>query len=239
MSKLQPRNSKKTSVKPEKKLSKNGLPSVTESDTSLIKRRNKRWDAEDRKTLALRRMEIDEAQLSKMPPISEILAEAQLSKSDVIKAMRFSEDELIDKFFYTYDALPLKDRDSVPLEALILKAGVNPTHFLGSMQLAIRENSMNRTKLIAMANHPEVMQKTVEFSKLAGGYRDREHLYTMTGALPTPKGISIFQKFTNTSPISDGAKEPVVEAEILESDINHVFPDSSRMQEKLSPIRQK
>jgi hypothetical protein len=184
-------------------------------------------------------MEIDGAALAKMPPISEILTEANISKSDVIKAMRFSDDDLIDKFFYTYDALPMKDRDSVPLEALILKAGVNPTHFLGSMQLAIRENAMNRTKMIAMANHPKVMEKTIEYAQLAGGYRDREHLYTMTGALPTPKGISIFQKFTNTSPTSDGAKETVVEAEIVETDANYIFPDSSRMQDKLTPIRQK
>jgi hypothetical protein len=204
-----------------------------------LRKRNKRWNREDRQAEALRRMDIDGAALAKMPPISEILTEANISKSDVIKAMRFSDDDLIDKFFYAYDALPMKDRDSVPLEALILKAGVNPTHFLGSMQLAIRENAMNRTKMIAMANHPKVMEKTIEYAQLAGGYRDREHLYTMTGALPTPKGISIFQKFTNTSPTSDGAKETVVEAEIVETDANYIFPDSSRMQDKLTPIRQK
>jgi hypothetical protein len=185
-------------------------------------------------------MEIDGAALAKMPPITEILEEAGISKSEVIKAMRFSDDELIDKFFYAYDALPLKDRESVTLEALILKAGVNPTHFLGSIQLAIRENAMNRTKMIAMANHPKIMEKTVEFAQIAGGYRDREHLYTMTGALPTPKGISIFNKYTNvTSPTSDGAKEPVIEAEVVETDANYIFPDSSRMQDKLTPIRQK
>jgi hypothetical protein len=213
---------------------------VSESESSLLRRRNKRWNREDRQTEALRRMEIDGAALAKMPPITEILDEAGISKSEVIKAMRFSDDDLIDKFFYTYDALPLKDRESVPLEALILKAGVNPTHFLGSIQLAIRENAMNRTKMIAMANHPKIMEKTVEFAQIAGGYRDREHLYTMTGALPTPKGISIFQKFTNTSPTLDSkAQEPVQEAEILETDANYIFPDSSRMQDKLTPIRQK
>jgi hypothetical protein len=187
-------------------------------------------------------MEIDGAALAKMPPITEILEEAGISKAEVIKAMRFSDDELIDKFFYAYDALPLKDRDSVPLEALIIKAGVNPTHFLGSIQLAIRENAMNRTKMIAMANHPKIMEKTVEFAQIAGGYRDREHLYTMTGALPTPKGISIFQKFTTASPISDGSKtqEPIQEAEVIEGNpAEYTFPDSSRMQDKIAAIRQK
>jgi hypothetical protein len=168
----------------------------------------------------------------------EILEEAGMSKTEVIKCLRFSDDPLAIQFLACYDSLPLTDRDRVPLEALILKSGINPVHFLGSMHMAIRESSMSRTKLIAMANHPKVMLKTIEFADLPGGYRDREHLYTMTGALPTSKGISIFQKFTNVAP-SDGKPAQVEEAEIVETDANYIFPDSHKMQERLAPIRQK
>jgi hypothetical protein len=187
-------------------------------------------------------MEIDGAALAKMPPITEILDEIKVSKSDLIRAMRFSEDELIDKFLYTYDSLPLRDRDSVPLEALILKSGINPVHFLGSIHMAMREASIGRTKMIAMANLPDIMEKTVEFAQIAGGYRDREHLYTMTGILPTSKGVSIFQKFMNVSPTSDNGKDqvPIQDAEVIEGNpAEYTFPDSSRMQDKLAAVRQK
>jgi hypothetical protein len=214
-----------------------GPTSETENE-NLSSATKSNWLTEPRSQAAVRRMEIDPSALEKMPPISDILDEAGIAKTQVIKAMRFSDDPLVVQFFDSYDALPLMDRELVPLEALILKAGINPVHFLGSMQLAIRENSMNRTKMIAMVNHPEIMQKTVEFAKISGGYRDREHLYTMTGALPTTKGVSIFQKFTNVMP--EGAKsEEVQEAEVLETDANYIFPDSSKTQERLSPIRQK
>ena len=184
-------------------------------------------------------MEIDEVQLAKMPPISEMLAEAGIGKIEAIKAMRFSDDVLIQQFFDTYDSLPLGDRDRVPLEALILKAGINPVHFLGSMQLAIRSNSVNRSSLIAMGKHPLIMDKTVEFAQLPGGVRDRELLHTMTGALPSSKGVAVFQKFIGMNPAQEKPQEPIVEAEVVETNANYIFPDSSKMQERLSPIRQK
>lgn len=184
-------------------------------------------------------MEIDESQLAKMPPISDILGEANISTQQVIKAMRFSDDPLIIQFFDTYDSLPLGDRDRVSLEAILLKANINPVHFLGSMQLSLREHSLGMMKLIAIANQPNIMQKTVEYAELPGGYRDREQFHTMTGALPSPKGVTVFQKFTNVTPASDQKQEPIQEAEVVETDLNYIFPDSSRMQDKLSPIRQK
>ena len=216
------------------------MESVTTSESSSLKRRNKQWVAEERKSAALRRLAVDEKALQRMPDISEILSEAGVSKAQAIKTLRFSDDQLAITFLDTYDSLPLTDRDRVPLEALILKSGVNPVHFLGTLFLAVRENTINRSKMIAMANHPEVMQATVEAALIPGGYRDREQLHIMTGALPSNKGVTVFQKFSGVTP--DGPQkpaEPVQEAEIVETDANYIFPDSSRMQERLSPIRQK
>jgi hypothetical protein len=183
-------------------------------------------------------MDVDEKLLAKVPPISDILEEAGVSKAQALKAMRFSEDAACSTFLDTYDSLPLDDRDRVPLEALILKSGVGATEFLGAMLLAIRENSVNRVKLIAMANHPNVMLKTVEFAQQAGGHRDREHLHTMTGALPSSKGINIFNRVINT-PGQGQPQEPVQEAEVVTSDLNYMFPDSSNTQQRLTAVRQK
>jgi hypothetical protein len=78
-----------------------------------------------------------------------------------------------------------------------------------------------------------ITKKRVEFAKTAGGVRDRDALDTMLGALPKSQGISIFNKIVTGGKDEDSEREEMVE------DANFIFPDSSIMQDKVQPVRQK
>lgn len=192
-----------------------------------------------RPVTALARLGVTEAKLALAAPISDLLSEAVGGRPSVIKAMRFSEDQVIKDFFECYDQLPIQDRDSVPLEAICILAKIEPSHLLGSALLALREHSVNRVKIIAITNHPDVLRKRVEYAMKPGGGRDRDALDTALGFLPTNKGTTIINKmFASAGPTSDAPKDDDDKGD-YEDDIEYAFPDSTRMQEKLAPIRQR
>lgn len=123
------------------------------------------------------------------------------------------------------------------IEAVALAAKVDIPALLGEILLAMREQSVNTVKLIAIASHPETILKRVEYAKTPGGYRDRDALDTMLGALPSPKGPTFINKFFAGGQQDDA--EPKEAPEELVEDVDFVFPDVSVMQEKVQPMRQK
>jgi hypothetical protein len=151
--------------------------------------------------------------------------------------MRFSSSEAIQKFLKTYDSISLRDREKLSLEAIAIAAKVGIPLLLGEILLAIREHSVNVVKFIAVGSHPEVMKKTVESALLPGGWRDREHVHTMLGALPTPKNTTNFINKVFTGGAKDEEEKDAPE-EIMD-DVDFVFPDSSVMQDRIQPMRQK
>jgi hypothetical protein len=65
----------------------------------------------------------------------------------------------------------------------------------GEIMLAMREHSVNSVKVIAVASHPDVIKRSVEFAQLPGGFRDREHIHTMLGASPdSQESVNIYQQ---------------------------------------------
>ena len=165
-----------------------------------------------------------------------MMEESKVTRKVALQAMRFSESPEIVSFLAKYDKIPERDRVSLSIEAVAIAAEVNVAHLLGEIMLAVRDHSANRVKLIAIASHPDVMKMSVECALLPDGLGDRKDIHTMLGALPSNKGTTFINKFfAGGTKDSDESGEP----EELVDDLDYVFPDSSIMQEKVQPLRQK
>ena len=102
-----------------------------------------------------------------------------------------TEDQEISAFLKAYSKIPIGARPKVPWEAISLAAKVNPKHLYGAIRVAIENHCWNRSRLIAISNHPDVMGKRVEFAKMAGGEKDRMAMDIYNGFLASPKGATI------------------------------------------------
>ncbi len=171
--------------------------------------------------------------LALIPPITPILLEAEGGIATVFSAMRMSQDPTIVKFLREYDKSPEIDRQCLPLEVWILKAKVEPNTLLGEIIFALREQSVNVVKVIAMTSHPDVVRARIKNAKTPKGYRDRDALDTALGLLPTPKGTTIIGKyFAGGTP--EPAKDPPGGARPDETDVDDLFPDLESTQMMLT-----
>lgn len=183
----------------------------------------------------MRRLNISEEQLQTCPQITGILKQSYGGLPTVLQAMRFSEDENVVKFLKIYDTVPLGDALRLPWEAVMLKAGVDPTALLGAAMLAVQNHSANTVKMIALSNHSKVMRKRIEFAQLPGGHRDRDALDTILGALPSPKGPTFIGTLNVNKPKQSDEGDELER----ESDVDHLFPSAGDMQNRLVDIRQR
>jgi hypothetical protein len=151
--------------------------------------------------------------------------------------MRFSDDPLIITFLEKYDSLGERDLQSLPLQAVALSAGLNVKHLWGEMMLAIREHSVSSVKIIAVSAHPQITKSRVEFAQTPGGFRDRDALDEMLGALKPSAGNTFIGKFFAAT--TKEMPENEEQASEMVDDLEFMFPDSSVMQEKVQPMRQK
>ena len=193
-----------------------------------------------RKADALARLGVTEEQLKIAPNLDPILKDTCGGKTRAIDAMRFSDQPLVEQFLAKYDSIPDRDRKSLTFTAIALAAEINVRHLLGEMLLAIREHSVSRVKFIAITAHPDVTRSRVKFAQEVGGFRDRDALDTMLGALPKGTGISIMNKiFTGTEEKPPEEAEESAPIQELEDDVDIVFPDVSKMEDRVQPMRQR
>ncbi len=152
-------------------------------------------------------MGIKQADLSKVPAISEMLGRAygragkefgQIvpgNPRQAIDDLRFSEDPVAVKFLETYDSIPAGDRRLVSIEAICLKANVSPQEFLGHVFLMRQSLCKAESSMTAVNAFPGVVRDMVASASLLGlpGAADRKMLvqHTAIGFLPAPKGQSI------------------------------------------------
>lgn len=223
----------------EKKASQTGWDSVSKSLSKVPNGKER----DPRKVEALRRIKVTPDQLASAPNITDILKETKGGITLALRAMRFSSSELIISFLEKYDSVPERDREELSIEAIALSAGINIQHLWGEMMLAIREHSVSSVKVIALAAHPEVIAKRVEYAKTPGGYRDRDALDTMLGALPKPGGATFIDKIFVTRPNAEkqasDEEEEEQQVEATVDDLDYIFPDASEVQEQVQKIKQK
>jgi hypothetical protein len=187
-----------------------------------------------RQNEALKRLGVTRDELKAAPSINAILKETRGGKAVALEAMRFASSSAIATFLEKYDSIPTQDRARLPFEAIAIAAKVDLIQLLGEIIIAARNHSANIYKFIAVSNHPSVIKSRVEFAKLPGGYRDRDAIDTMMGALPSPKGPTFIGKVVVGK---DEEEEPG--AGRFEDDLDAVFPDASLMQDRVHPMRQK
>lgn len=176
------------------------------------------------------------------PRISPLLRQAEGGIEQVLMAMRFAPDPVTAAFLEKYDALPVGDREHLPLEAIALAAGVELPHLLGSILVALQAQSVNTVKIIALTAHPKITAARVRFGQHALGERDRTALDTALGLLPSPKGPTfigkaIFGAGQGVMEQTRGGSEDE-EAGGDSPDMDRLFPPANDMQQKLTPIRQ-
>lgn len=192
-----------------------------------------------RRNEALRRLGIPASQIETAPGISALLKQAYGGIKTAIEAMRFSYDISIVTFLQKYDSLPVRDRDSLPFEAICIVAMVDPTRFLGATILALQNYSANTVKIIALSHHPELMRKRAEFGMKEGGLGDRNVIDQGLGFTPTAKGATFIINPTTVKQIEGGRQENELPAPAPEeeTDLAHLFPSLTQTQNALVPVK--
>ena len=216
--------------------STNGLPSAPANEKSSTVKKLSLTSRKQKKE-ALRRLGINPDDLSTVPEISSYLREIRGGTKLVIQALRFSSDPVAIAFLEKYDSISAFDKARLPLEAIALAAEVDIRTLLGVILLAVREDSVSRVKMIAITNHPKIIRSRVQFAQLPGGFRDRDALDTMLGALPSPKGPTFIGKIINNAS-GDDAPDDRPDDELASSE-DYIFPDASESQERIQHVRQK
>lgn len=145
----------------------------------------------NREDHALWRFGVRESELAKAPSITPLLESALGNWHKAINVLRFSSDGSATNFLSTYDSLPQDDRDRVPIEAICIRAGVDPVALLGATLMAARQLSAQESALIAITEHPGVVKATAYFARMGSGSKDREMLHQAVGFLPTSKGTTM------------------------------------------------
>ena len=198
---------------------------------------------------ALKRLKVKVELLASAPPLTPLIkSTVKGGLKAALEAMRFSMDDAeIKAFLKVYDKVPVGDRDRLSWEAISIAAKVNPKHLIGAIQLAVQTHCWNRSRFIAVSNHPDVTKARVKYAKMAGGERDRTQLDIALGILQSPKGPTFIGKqvavFGNGGGQKQEKKEDeskTVEAQFDSSDgFDDLFPSPNDVQEKLVPIRQR
>lgn len=204
---------------------------------------------ESRTIQAPKRLKVKPEELITCPQITKMIKSTVKGGLKVaLDAMRWSDDDTeIAAFLKVYDKVPVGDRSRVPWEAIAIAAKVNTKHLLGSIQFAVGNHCMNKSRFIVVSNQPYVTKARVEFALAhVGAEKDRTALDISSGMLPSPKGptfigkqVAVFGGTKDSGQDDDDGK--TVDAEYTGSNdgFDSLFPSPNDIQDKLVPIRQR
>ena len=197
-----------------------------------------------RTPIALRRLGVTPEELTEASPITSFLRRLcrypgsgsssneflpLKARQFLIDHLRWSEDPEAKAFLEAYRSRGIREshRESIPIEAYCVKAGVSPNRILEIFTgTAVRMGAQLST-IIAMIHHPEILKKTVEFAKRPRGLADRMVLHRATGFLPSPKGC---QTIVNVQQNTAVTRQDTAQLPPMDSMIRSI---SDRFSEKL------
>ena len=157
----------------------------------------------------------------------------------MIDGMRFSEEPEIVSFLKVYDETPRCDRNRIPLEAFAMKAQVSFKGLCGAFMLCFRSIQIQTSAMVALREHPDVVESTAQFARLASGDRDRRMLHEAVGFLPTSKGASINFNFPGAEKEMPENEAPATDDVLVAPDVNDLFPMINEKQEGWQQLRTK
>ena len=149
---------------------------------------------ESRTLQALKRLRVKPEALQSLPQITPMLKKSlKGGLRTALEAMRFAtNDEVVADFLKAYDKIPIGDRERVPWEAIMIKAKVNPIYLLGAIQMAVQTYCWNKSRFLAVSNHPNITKARVKYALAApGGFKDRDALDIVNGFLQSPRGATV------------------------------------------------
>lgn len=191
-------NNESTSKTKCRKDGKKNSPSKPTQDalknSSLVPRRQNKLDQ------ALHALSLTREKLATCEPLQNVIQQSLGNVSVAIEAMRFSSDPTIEKFLIRYDTASEQQKKSLPLEAFALAAEVEIPALLGATILAFKSLQAQKSTLRVMADHPDIVKKTIKVAKTTKGVADRRMIHEAVGFLPTKSGISINQVFGGQLP---------------------------------------
>jgi len=204
---------------------------------------------ESRTLQALKRLKVKPESLIAAPPLTPMLkTTVKGGLKAALDAMRFATDDTeIRAFLKVYDKVSIGDRECLSWEAMSIAAKVNIKHLLGAIQLAVQTHCWNRSRFIAVSNHPDVTKSRVKYAKMAGGEKDRTALDIALGVMQSPKGptfigtqqVAVFRG-GGQGKAKDEDDGKTVDAEYTtNNDFDDLFPPPNEIQDKLVPIRQR
>jgi hypothetical protein len=125
--------------------------------------------------------------------IGDVIYRAIGGRQRAIETLKFSKNPDAQKLLAFCERLAWGTRETIPIEALCLAAGVDPTTIAGALVLAARDVSRLESSLITLDKHPDVVRATAFYAGLPDNSKDREmfHKAAVVGWLPTPKGSSV------------------------------------------------
>lgn len=168
---------------------------------------------------ALWRLGVDALELKRAPDITAMLRKVIGPTKKIIGTLRFSTDPIAIAFLEVYDSIPEDDLERLPLEAICLKAEINPMTLFGTIIFAARNVRSQESALRAIVTHPDVVTATIKTAKIIGKAGDaaRTALHTAVGFLPTKQGQNI-----NVN-LLGGAAQYTREEDDEEDDDNEAF----------------
>ncbi len=136
-------------------------------------------------------------------------------------------------FLRQYDAGTDQDRELVPWEAWAIKAKLDIPKLLGSIVFAMRQQSVNMVKVLAISSHPEIVKAQIKEAKKPGGFKDRREMNVSMGFAPQTKGATFIGKWIAGNEHDD--PEPPKEIQMPgEVNVEEVFPDIGLTQKLLT-----
>lgn len=199
--------------------------------------------APSRREDALKRLGISEEAIERMPQITPMLA-AIGGHQAIINTLRYSIEPAACAFLDCYDKLPKGDRESLPIEAIAIKANVGMLELLGTIMLAAKNKNGQESALLAITSHPEVLRKTIEYAELPGGIQDRRLLHEAVNFVASKKGFNMnfhFGSQPNKDPNPAAPVEPEEEEDESTDDespiFNNLFPMVTRKLDEWGDIR--
>jgi len=123
----------------------------------------------NRAEMALRRLDIDPEELELMPKVSDSIAacfgkDQRFPREKVVNLLAGSTVPAARAFIDTWKKIPKRDWDSLPFEAVCLKAQVSPLEIFGLIVVTARDISRQQAALKAILAHPDVVEATINMA---------------------------------------------------------------------------
>ena len=171
------------------------------------------------KIAAYRKLGIESKALLSVPQITPLLTEIMsgLKKrglpTDPYHYLDASSDLEARALMAIHKSCGKQVRDTLPLEAFCVAAGVDPNRILDSLVKVIERMKALKSAVNLSISQPEIVDATIEAAKdIENGHKDRVLHMKVSGLMPMPKGA---RTVVNVQTSASASSAPVQQAVIV------------------------